>query len=401
MTARAPICIRHRGICGSIALLACMYACTGDASNSGFTSADSAGVRVGISLDEQGTFALVTPEPEVSLGGADVEGPTLFSNIRDIHVDGAGNLWIADGASAQIRIFRPDGTHWKTIGTRGDGPGEFQRIRFLDGFHGDSIAVWDDDSFRLTVLDAEGEVGRMANPARDQDPFQPLAMFEDGSFLARARTILQSSQLAPGQTFTDTAQFIRLHPDTGARQPLATAPGISWIWTGRFQVPVPFTINPGFDIEGASLYVVGGPDFRVRVFRDGLLAESFGIDRAARAVTGNDASAYRALFGEMQQDNAQRRAYLDALGHPDTPELLPAYYQIVVADDGTSWAQIYQPDLLASAVWDVFAPDRRWLGQVATPAGFMVQAISEDTLLGVWRDELGVEHVRVYRYTRL
>lgn len=384
----------------AVAMLGAAPACVNDAGSRAFSVTDSAGVSVALSAVADHAFAEVEARPVVSLGGADVEGATLFSNIRDIHVDPAGNLWIADGASAEIRIFRPDGTHWKTAGTRGEGPGEFQRIRFLDGFHGDSVAVWDDATFRLTVLDPEGTIARMSNPARDQSPFQPLAMFDDGSMLVRERTILQIGQIAPEQTFADTAQFIRLDPETGTREPLATAPGPSWIWTGRYQINVPFTINPGFDVHDHALYVVGGPDFRVRIFRDGRLSESFGVERDPGAVTAEDMNAHRALFEALLPDNEQRREHLRALDHPDRPANLPAYYQVFVADDGATWARIYQPDLLAPALWDVHAPDRRWLGHVRTPAGFLVYVISQDRLVGVWRDELGVEHVRVYRYSR-
>jgi hypothetical protein len=52
------------------------------------------------------------------------------------------------------------------------------------------------------------------------------------------------------------------------------------------------------------------------------------------------------------------------------------------------------------------APDRRWtvldpegalLGDVLIPARFDVHEIGPDWMLGVWRDELDVQHVRIYR----
>ncbi len=65
--------------------------------------------------------------------------------------------------------------------------------------------------------------------------------------------------------------------------------------------------------------------------------------------------------------------------------------------EGNVWAQIYSPDFFASGTWDVYGAGREWLGQVQTPAGFTVTNITSDQLVGVWRDDLGVEHVRVYR----
>ena len=91
------------------------------------TYLDSAGVRHTISPDTLRTFADVDPDPALSLGGPDVMGPAQFFDVRSIHVDPGGNIWIADGGSGEVRIFRPDGSHWKTRGGKGEGPGEFRQ----------------------------------------------------------------------------------------------------------------------------------------------------------------------------------------------------------------------------------------------------------------------------------
>ncbi|MGH7460087.1 MAG: hypothetical protein ACREMA_03545 [Longimicrobiales bacterium] len=46
--------------------------------------------------------------------------------------------------------------------------------------------------------------------------------------------------------------------------------------------------------------------------------------------------------------------------------------------------------------WDVFDPNRRLRGQVETPANFIVARVTADQVVGVWRDDAGVEHVRSY-----
>ena len=45
----------------------------------------------------------------------------------------------------------------------------------------------------------------------------------------------------------------------------------------------------------------------------------------------------------------------------------------------------------------MFDLEAGFLGQVRAPPGFRVMCISEAGLAGVWRDELDVEYVRVYR----
>ena len=89
-----------------------------------------------------------------------------------------------------------------------------------------------------------------------------------------------------------------------------------------------------------------------------------------------------------------RDDYWSALNHRARPTILPAYYRVLVAPDGNLWAQVYTSDF--SGAWDVFGPDRTLLGQVETPEGFIPMSIQGENWAGVWRDELGVEHVRVY-----
>lgn len=113
---------------------------------------------------------------------------------------------------------------------------------------------------------------------------------------------------------------------------------------------------------------------------------------------GEAIETYTEFYTRAIADPEQRREYLSGLDQPSRPEVLPAYDQIVVSGDGNVWARVYWPDLLAAATWDVFAPSREWLGQVRTPEGFWVSAIAGGKLVGVWRDTLGVEYVRVYRF---
>ncbi|HEX7051710.1 MAG TPA: hypothetical protein VF188_16010 [Longimicrobiales bacterium] len=380
------------------ASLAALIACQGDRSGRAVTVTDSAGVRVTISRDGPRTFAEVLPDPVLSLGGADISGPAQFSNIRGVRVDSRGNLWVADGGSGEVRIFRPDGTHWKTIGGPGEGPGEFRRIRLLGAFRGDTVAFWDDSNPRLTLLGPDGGFVRTVTRSwGDEVPPLAVDVFRDGTILARAVRVFFAASLPRGQAVTDTTMLFRLDVAGGPLQPQARARGRSWAWTGRTQVPVPFTIDPGFDLDGDAVHLAAGPEFRIRVFEDGRLTEVYGVSREARKVTRADEAAYRALFERALADSVLRREYLSMLGHPSQPGFLPAYSRILVAEDGKVWAQVYAPDLLAPAVWDVFAADREWLGQVRTPAGFSVEAIAGDELVGVWRDELLVEYVRVYR----
>ncbi|MGD2155049.1 MAG: 6-bladed beta-propeller [Gemmatimonadales bacterium] len=381
----------------AVCLTVGLAACRGERQG-GVTVTDSAGVRITVSADSARSFAEVEPQPVLSLGGPDAAGPTQFHRIQNVEVGPSGRLWVVDGGSAEVRIFAPDGSHWKTIGGRGEGPGEFTRIRLLGSFGGDSVAVWDDANARLTVFDSAGELARTASVASG-DALAPRAfdVFGDGSVLAQVPRQLSADSLVPGRLLADTVRLVRIDLDSATAEPLVQVRGPVWVWTGRGLIPIPFTINAGFDLYDESVHIVAGPEFRVRVFEGGRLSEVYGVARDPRAVTEEDVTAYRAFVDEFIPES-QRPDYLSVLDSEYRPRVLPAYSRFLLSADGNVWAQVYSADFLASATWDVYGPGREWLGQVGTPEGFAVTTVTGDKLVGVWRDDSGVEYVRVYRY---
>lgn len=360
---------------------------------------DSAGVRLTVTDDEELIFAELDPAPTLSLGGASAVGPTQFSRIQNIHVDSRGQLWVADGQSAELRLFHADGSHWKTRGGRGEGPGEFLRIRLLGAMAGDTVLVGDPGTERLTSFDPEGELLHTGLlPSSDRPAPVPLAAFPDGSVLGQVPRILSASSLVPGQVLTDSVELVRVRAGSDSARSYGAASGPLWLWTGRSQAPIPFTVGASLVVVEEAVHVVSGPDFRIRVFEDGRLVESYGVARPLRAIADRDLAAYRRFVDEYVPE-PQRPDYLAGLRHERRPETLPAYDRLLAAPDGHVWAQVYESELSASHRWDVFDRSRTLVGSVRVPPGLYPHAVTEAALVGVWRDELGVEHVRVHALT--
>ena len=64
--------------------------------------------------------------PEVSIG--ELEGPEeyLFGNVYAIAVDDNRHVYVLDSQAENVRVFDADGIHLRTLGGRGEGPGELQ-----------------------------------------------------------------------------------------------------------------------------------------------------------------------------------------------------------------------------------------------------------------------------------
>ncbi len=100
-------------------------------------------------------------------------------------------------------------------------------------------------------------------------------------------------------------------------------------------------------------------------------------------------------MADARTDNARRDAerLLDELPRPSA---FPAYGTVIADDSLNLWVGNYVPGTRAPTTWTVFDSGGRMLGTIANPRGFVPDHIGQSFLLGRWRDELDVEHVRLY-----
>lgn len=63
-------------------------------------------------------------KPELSIGSADQEGPTLFGQIADVALDSALNAYVLDRSGHAVRVFSMTGRFLGAAGKSGRGPGD-------------------------------------------------------------------------------------------------------------------------------------------------------------------------------------------------------------------------------------------------------------------------------------
>jgi hypothetical protein len=82
------------------------------------------------------------------------------------------------------------------------------------------------------------------------------------------------------------------------------------------------------------------------------------------------------------------------------PDTLPAFTDLFFGRDSTLWVQ--HAGLLeglsgdATLDWTVIGADGSWLQEIRMPVGFRPTDAGKDWVLGIWRDERGLAHVRLY-----
>ncbi len=92
-----------------------------------------------------------------TIGGLDAEENLSFNNPSDIVQDSVGNLYILDTNNNRIQKLNSEGKYIKTIGRKGQGPGEFQAANSMDIDDENNLLVYDLRSMRIEVLSSEGK----------------------------------------------------------------------------------------------------------------------------------------------------------------------------------------------------------------------------------------------------
>lgn len=356
---------------------------------------DSAGVEIVSSTDIDMSRLSVDPIPDLRIGGPDAVGPAQFGAVQAVSVASDGSIWVADRQSADIRVFASDGSHRTTIGGRGDGPGEFQVIRLL-GQAGDSIAVVDDRSGRLSWFSLSGDLLTETRVARPEGT-TPLVYVvrPDGGLAGANPLILPVGAAQSGDTLGGSVEFVVWQEPEEPPRVFASAPATKWLWTGTTQLPIPFTTNASLGV-GDHLVVAGGPVPEVRYYSDTRLERIARVRRGVRPVDAAMRSQYSSFIRGVHPER-RHREFLDVLDHPAVPDVAPAYARVLVDSEGLVWGQHFNADRRIQGDWDVFGVDGGFEGTVANPPGLWVQAIAEDSMVGVWLDDLDVSYLQRHR----
>lgn len=102
---------------------------------------------------------------ELRIGSAMAEGPDLFGRICAFDLDAWGRIFILDAQAQEIRVFDASGAFVRTIGGRGDGPGEMQQAAKVDLARDGEVWVMDQGRGLVSIFDTAGAFLRQEHTA--------------------------------------------------------------------------------------------------------------------------------------------------------------------------------------------------------------------------------------------
>jgi len=108
-----------------------------------------------------GKVPAVALQPVRVLGDVDSDDETVaFHMPSGLAVDDQGRLFVLDSGNHRVQVFGPDGKFLKTIGRKGQGPGEFFMPNFIDIDDQGNLCVGETQSARVQVIGPDGKIVR-------------------------------------------------------------------------------------------------------------------------------------------------------------------------------------------------------------------------------------------------
>lgn len=369
---------------------------------------DSAGIRIVENtgpLWEDGGGWRLGDQPLVDIGELEGDEEYELAQVGGALRLRAGGIVILNGATAELRFYDKDGRYVTKAGGEGGGPGEFSNGfgMSLWAWPGDSVAVWDLRPRRLSVYDATGRMAREVSFKSSERLFpRPIGFFASGRLAAYefAETFARPGPI--GSVSRDTMQYASYALEEDVATDIVELPG-SRRWTTRWQgrpmtAPLPFHPSAVTAVAGDRLYYSAAEEHEILAYGEN--GELYQIIRQMvepRILSPEDIDAYveeRMENAPSEQDG--RQAWLRFLGDMPWPDVLPAYRELKTDRQGALWARVFNRFGDETPRWYVFDGEGVWLGTVVLPDRFDLYDIGDDYVLGRWRDDLDVEHVRLY-----
>ena len=393
--------------------LAGLAACTPEARSDRALVRDSAGVRI-----VESRTPACTPEkqrvdtaPSLTIGVESGEQEYLFSLIRSVIRLDDGRIVVGDGGSRQLRFYDSTGRFLGATGRAGQGPGEFGTW-VLRMWPRPPSEIWvnDDTNGRINIVSTSGSfLGSVRVLAPEVTPrASAVGLFSDGTILARGLLGDAHTQPAGRPGDVHRAQSVYLRYDSTGRylgesirswqQPEYAH---SFMGSTIFSA-IPFTQAELVSVHGNALAVYRGPGNEIEEWTQaGQLQRIIRWSVPPRPV--------RDVWERYKVASLERRG-LTAIGRElwtefhalslPLPENLPAIEAVMSDTEGRIWARRYRLLWETDQIWDVFEPDGEWCGTITTPPNLTVYHIGADFVLGVHRDELDVERVRLHALNR-
>ena len=344
---------------------------------------------------------VLSPEPTMTIGN-DASPDYQFNRIDHLHRLSDGRIVVTTGPD--IRFFDKAGKYLSKAGGRGRGPGEFQYVSAMVVMPGDSLMTMNIRS--IIVLDPQGKFVRQSQP-----DFQPLSSgdwFTEGMVLLPNGNILAPQYSRTGSNSQSTTlhrpplRYSILDLATGKVVPLHGGGGIAQLFVNGRPITMPFSPHEQQAIGADRVYVGDNDSTVIHAFTlDGKPAGGFVVAEKPTPVTAADLESYKQQALEWAaQSKMSKEDFEQRWAAGPKPKRHPYWGTAIVDRTNAVWVSAPPRAERTPLTWTAFSREGRRLAAVTMPVRFTPKEIGPDYVLGVQRDEDGVETIRMYSLRR-
>jgi hypothetical protein len=333
---------------------------------------------------------MLEDEPLISIG-AEASGPTsdLFRANAVLLSDGV--IAIADGGM-RLMYFESDGTHIRTVGRRGRGPGEFERITWLQRLPGDTVVVGDEfPGGRVSFFTRDGEFVRMA-PMPEQWA-ATFGVFDDGTIFGGKRHVGAATRT--GAVSRGDIDLLRFDQTGAVADSFATAPYLTFVRVEGGLVQTTLLPQTSAAVRGRRAYVTTGERLEVQVYEaDRGYLFTFSAPYEPKPLPRSEIvrAFAESRFAESVTDRTLHNL-------PENPT--SGVSDLVKVDElGNVWVRELWREREVPSNWWIFDADGRQVATANMPPRFWPHHITADRVVGVQRDELDIERVHILRLVK-
>lgn len=374
---------------------------------------DSAGVVI---AEHDSTIAASLPEwgvmglPQLDLGGGP-DPSQQFTSVPGAARLSDGRLVVAEGRENELRVFDSAGALLQTIGRRGQGPGEFNRLAGIQLLMDDTIIAFD-ASFQSTVISGDGTyLGhvRYPRPTNPGSYFTILAHLASGGLLGTVRTARAAPPSATTPLWREVYALVVADTAGAITDTLAILPGAllapveieeggsrSLRWRN-----VAFGGTSHVVSDGLRIFIGSNETTEIRQYEGTNLRRVIRNLTPGTPVTATDRAEWlTATLGRLNLDPGTEEVKAERRRNAESTlfaEAFPFYGGLLLGTDGSLWVQAPQRYPDEGRRYLIYEREGMPVARIGLPDGVWPLQVGPTELVGLWLDADDVQHVRVWR----
>jgi hypothetical protein len=317
----------------------------------------------------------VSESSTVSISGNTSDPAHQLAGVRSAALMASGRVVVLPEGVPEAWQFDGNGEFVRSIGRRGEGPGEFRVPKSIHVLRNDDILVYDEGLRRVAQFDSTGSPSRTLD-----DVAKAVCCFGNGAFLFEPTAPRGFSFVEPDprDTSSPPIPFGLVQPTDRVidRTPIVSLPRtkidfvvISPDLSGWSNYPRPFARRTSVVIAGDEIVYGDAAAFAYSIYSmRGERLRTISVPYEQKPVSKELLSRLRTAFISYGDDRAMEAKHQRIFDATPFPSSEPAYTTILAEEDGTVWVRRYESEFRESDWWVRFDRSGRMTGTLKTPA---------------------------------